>query len=91
MNGNNKRLPIPKGLDDIMVEMEAYRRLRDIYTKLPFGFRKAVKCGKQAEKKRREFWQKVFSLYPVTSKGSWVYLPTELMIEQKEEEDEVVF
>lgn len=39
-------------------------RLRDVYVKLPFGFKKAKKCAIGAEKAREKFWRKVRELYP---------------------------
>jgi|WetSurMetagenome_2_1015567.scaffolds.fasta_scaffold764575_1 hypothetical protein len=55
---------IPEGLVDVIDEHFANLELRDKYISLPFGYKKAVKCTVNAEKKSREFWKKVNELYP---------------------------
>lgn len=42
----------------------AMKNLRDIYVKLPFGFKKAVKCAKEMRKLRMKGWQNMYKLYP---------------------------
>jgi hypothetical protein len=75
---------VPKEIDEILSEAESLLIMRDLYVKLPFGYRKAVKCAKQSEILRREFWRKLYALYPLElSEGSWTYHPYTLKIIRK--------
>lgn len=60
----DKKYPVPQELQDLMTEAGAYEELRDIYASRPFGFKKAVRCSKEASKMRKEFWVKSVQLYP---------------------------
>jgi hypothetical protein len=60
----DKKYDIPKEIINIILEADNYLDLRDVYSKLPFGFKKAKKCGLLAKQKKNEFWCKVIELYP---------------------------
>ena len=65
-----KTYKVPQDLDDIMTECFAAEKLRNLYSNKLFGYKKALKASKLAVKKRREFWEKVYDLYPeVLNKG----------------------
>ena len=71
-----KIYPIPQEVADILIEVENYSKLRDLYVKLPFGFKKAVKCGRIAEEKRSAFWRKAHELYPETKTKNLIANPS---------------
>ena len=63
-----KEYAIPQDLVDIMIESHAAAKLRDRYVMLRyFGYKLALKAAIQSECKGREFWGKVYELYPETS------------------------
>lgn len=81
---NIKYYDFPEEIIEICDEYFNYVRLRELYTKMPFGFKKAVKCGKLAEKKRRLYWNKIYELYPELqnkeinyTNGNKIYIKTE--------------
>ena len=59
-----KEYEVPVDLANNMDEAAAYETLRDKYIKLPFGFKKAVKCAKLHHRIVREFWSAIQTLYP---------------------------
>ena len=63
MGENYKKYPIPSEIIDILSESHAYTNLKERYSKIPFGFKRAVKCGKEASKLNRRFWKKVYELH----------------------------
>jgi len=85
MEKQTKILSVSKEIDMIIAESESLRILRDMYAKLPFGYKKAVKCAKESELKRRQFWQTLYALYPEIDKGSWTYNAYAMTIVPKEE------
>ncbi|MFH1630370.1 MAG: hypothetical protein ABIE47_16835 [Pseudomonadota bacterium] len=76
--------PVPKEIDNLLAEWVALEKLRDTYAKLPFCYRRAVKAAKEAEIKKRSFWQKLYELYPEMRDGTWTYRPYEMTVESKE-------
>lgn len=58
-----KKYPIPSEIVDIISEHMAYDNLKEIYARIPFGFNKAVRCGKKSRKLHRRFWNSVYKLY----------------------------
>ena len=79
---------LPQELIDIWIEYSALDQLKEDYVKKPLGYKKAVKCAKAAERKRWEFWDGVFALYPKTRgvKG-WKALPADGIIYREDEEE----
>ena len=61
---SKERYEIPDEVATLMRKAEALIELRDIYTKLPFGFKKARKCAIDQQEYRSKFWKKVNELYP---------------------------
>jgi len=55
---------VPREVADLMVERASHEKLRDTFAKLPFGYKKAVKHSRLAEKCRTEYWEKVSEIYP---------------------------
>jgi len=80
-----KKYPVPSEIMDIISEAIAYNDLKEKYAEKPFGFRKAVKCGKMFQKMKRKFWNKARKLYPeiegeimrVDIDGEYVYVKEE--------------
>ena len=64
-----KERTVPKELCDIFAEYTSLWDLKQMYVKRPFGYKKAVRAGNSAEKKRTEFWKKLYKLYPDTYEG----------------------
>ena len=62
--GKKKNYKIPKELLKISAESNGYLKLRELYVKLPFGYKKAVKCSVEAEKLNQDFFIKAKKLYP---------------------------
>lgn len=60
----SKEYDIPQEVADIMVTSEAYSALMDVYAKLPFGYKKALKSSIKCEHEKRMFWKKINDLYP---------------------------
>jgi len=63
-NQVKKKLKLSQEIKDIWGEWQAYITLRNKYVDKYFGFKKAVKCAKKAEKIRDIFWYKIHLLYP---------------------------
>ncbi len=75
---------IPEDLDDIFTECFAAEKLMNLYSKRPFGYTKALKASKLAVKKRREFWDKVYALYPAVQNKGETYDRQTLLISIEE-------
>lgn len=60
----SKTYSIPQEVVDVSLKANAMSNLGHAYTKLPFGYKKAVKAFEGYQKLNNEFWQKVFKLYP---------------------------
>jgi hypothetical protein len=59
-----KEYKIPDELNAIIVSSIAHEELRNKYVRLPFGYKKALKCSVKATEQRQEFWYRVEQLYP---------------------------
>ena len=55
---------MPEKVVELLVEVNSYSRLRDLYVKIPFAHKKAVKCSKKAERLRNQAWSEVYAVYP---------------------------
>ena len=77
---------VPEEIDNLLSEAKGMANLRDIYAKIPFGYKKAVKAAKESEIKRRLFWQKLYALYPKlsTEAGYWKYHPYTRIIKRED-------
>lgn len=64
MSEAEKRYPIPAEIQELDNKKRAHEELRDLYVKLPFGFKKAMKCAILAEKYKKEYWAAIRDLYP---------------------------
>lgn len=69
----NEGFAVPAELVDIIVKANAYKNLRDLYVKRPFGYHKALKASHAHIMLITEFWHKIGQLYPETQKGEWHY------------------
>ena len=71
---------VPKDLQDIMTEYQSLCELRDRYVQLRyFGYGLALRATRDARKKRDEFWNKLYELYPEI-KGERLTYDTETRI-----------
>lgn len=59
-----KEYTIPEEVIELTNKMYAFANLRDIYVKLPFGFKNAKKAAMGHERYRTKFWRMVWKLYP---------------------------
>lgn len=59
-----KEYPIPDDVMNLFDDKNAASGLRDVYAKLPFGFKKASKCARESERLKTKAWTKVFEVYP---------------------------
>jgi len=57
-------LDVPREVLDIISEATAYSITAKLYVKMPFGFKKAVKCNIKSVKMKEEFWKRIQMLYP---------------------------
>lgn len=64
MKTERKEYPIPEEILLLHDEIVAMGRLKNFYVKMPFGFKKAVKCTIKSETTRRKFWEMIYKLYP---------------------------
>lgn len=55
---------VPEEVMEFMYKWKGAARLRDIYVKLPFGFKKARKCAREAVRNETTFWDEIKVLYP---------------------------
>jgi hypothetical protein len=79
---------LPQELIDIWIEYSALDQLKEDYVKKLFGYKKAVKCAKDAERKRWDFWDGVFALYPEVRGGKgWKAQPAGGIIYREDEEE----
>jgi len=60
----DKKYKVPEELEVLMDKATSAIKLRDIYVRIPFCFRKACKYGNNVQKYKRLFWKKVLELYP---------------------------
>lgn len=59
-----KEYPVPEEIRDLFDDKNAASDLRDVYAKLPFGFKKASKCARDAQRLETKAWRKVYEIYP---------------------------
>ena len=72
--------PIPEELDEIEIKAEAAKQLLLLYTQRPFGFKKAKICSIEHQKYIRQFWRKVYELYPELQKYNTSYYRTQKIV-----------
>lgn len=60
----NREYEIPEDVALLMDKKLSNEALRDLYVKIPFGFKKASKCAANVPHFDRKFWDAVFVLYP---------------------------
>jgi len=61
---NKKEYELPEVIKQLQDKRVGLIKLRELYIRLPFGYKKAVKCSQDTETTRRYFWESVFNLYP---------------------------
>lgn len=59
-----KEYALPEEIIEKFDEFQAMEDLRDKYIKIPFSFKKAVKCGIASRKAHNKAWLMVYELYP---------------------------
>jgi hypothetical protein len=60
-----KEYKVPRDLQAIFTEYSNFCELRDKYVQLRyFGYGLALRATRDARKKRDEFWNKIYELYP---------------------------
>ena len=59
-----EKYELPEEVIDLLDKANASKKMRDRLVKLPFGFKKAMRCAIDGERLTREFWSKVRVLYP---------------------------
>lgn len=77
---------IPLEVARLMDKCIALDKLKDIYVKLPFGYRSAKKLSILSEECRADFWQKVRELYPRLAGKSLVLNRVALTVTESETE-----
>ena len=82
-----KEYPIPDEIAEIHHRLVATRKNRDIYVKLPFGYKKALKLAISYERYITKFWKSVMELYPELDGINVSYLPIKQALIKKEKED----
>lgn len=55
---------VPDEVREVWIEFEALLDLRDRYTNIPLGYKRAKRASIDAQRARREFWEKLNDLYP---------------------------
>ena len=78
---------LPPEITNIYNEYVALTKLRDVYTKLPFGLKKAIKCANNAENARERFWRKIKELYPELDGKTLVYKVENYTVSVHNEQD----
>jgi len=73
-------LDVPDELKELMLDFQVSLECRDKAITSIFQAKRAIYYGKQAEKARREFWQKVRELYPQTKEEGWSYNLTDQIL-----------
>ena len=64
MEKRTKDYTVPGEVASVWIECTALLRLRDVYAKLPFGYKKAKRAGLEAQNARSKFWRMIRGLYP---------------------------
>ncbi len=81
-----KEYSVPDDLAKIMSDSVAYENLRDTYARLPFGFKRGVKCSIIAVKLTGEFWRGIYDLYPkLKGKNIGYSVDTKILTEKNHE------
>lgn len=65
--GSKEKYEVTDEIADMFNKFLAIQELRDLYIKVPFGFKKAKRCALEAQECRSQFWQMVRELYPELS------------------------
>ncbi len=81
-----KEYPVPDDLAKIMSESQAYENLRDRYVKLPFGFKKAIKCSLKERILTGDFWRGAYEIYPKIKGKNITYNADTKIITEKNHE-----
>jgi hypothetical protein len=79
----DQEFTISDELRDLHDKYVAYTKVRDIYVKIPFSYKKAVKAAIDAEKTKSIFWGKFFKLYPGTTGKNFEYNHNKGIVEVK--------
>jgi hypothetical protein len=58
----NYKLPLKSKM--LFMDMKGVERLRDIYARLPFMHKRAVKCAKLASRLKSKAWDSIYEIYP---------------------------
>jgi len=82
-----KEYNVPDEIHEIWCEYTGCLDLRDRYTKLPFGYKKAKKLAKDAEVARYKFWWELKSIYPELETKELKYEPhlKKILVQQPKE------
>ncbi len=59
-----KYYDVPQEITDMFFDSNGLEKLRNVYAKLPFGFRKARRCAIDGQRLFDGAFQKVCELYP---------------------------
>ena len=69
-----KEYKVPQDLQEIFTEYSNLCELRDRYVQLRFfGYGLALRATRDARKKRDEFWNKLYALYPEIKSEKLIY------------------
>jgi hypothetical protein len=63
-----KNYELPEEVKQIFDRMVACDELKESYVKRPFGYKKAMRASLSFQELRREFWTKVYNIYPELKK-----------------------
>ena len=81
-------LNIPEELHELMLDHITAIKCRDQAIKSLFKAKRAIYYGKEAEKAKREFWNKVYELYPELDDSEMVYKFNEMELHWKDKNED---
>jgi hypothetical protein len=64
MEAKEKAFILPEEIRKLDDKADANTTMRDLYIKIPFMHKRALKCAENLETYRRQFWDEVLKLYP---------------------------
>ena len=88
MRFEEKTYEVPEEAALLFDEYSAMDDLVKIYVKVPFGYKKAVKCQKKSTISRRKFWNMIYNLYPCLTGKRLRYEPNEKTVYVYKEQEE---
>ncbi|MFH1999804.1 MAG: hypothetical protein ABIK28_08990 [Planctomycetota bacterium] len=82
-----KKYVVPDEIALLFNKREAAIKLRNFYTKMPFGYKRALRAAIDHEKFTMIFWKAVRQLYPELNGETIEYQPHEQIIQKVKPKD----